>query len=148
MRALHILELSLPTGSCPYLYSDDGDATRFVADLLCSAPLGLPIAPGKYIEADEDEMVWIGNERNFRPRISSRKGAKDAKPETNYVLRITEELREVLYLDEAKLIVVDHPPGTEVHSTTKMLPGKSSSGFGKHELVTLRNRMRAAFGDK
>ena len=35
----------------------------------------------------------------------------------NYVLQITEELREVLYLDEAKLVVVDHPPGTEVHPT-------------------------------
>ena len=146
---LNILELSLPTGSCPYLYSDDGDTTGFVADLLCSAPLGLPVAPGKYVEADEDEIVWIGNERNFRPGIASRKDAKDAKPETNYVLRITEELREVLYLDEAKLVVVDHQPGTEVHSTTKMLPGRSSPGFGKHELVTLRNRiaLRSAIND-
>ena len=31
-----------------------------------------------------------------------------------YTVQITEELREVLYLDEAKLVVVDHPPGTEV----------------------------------
>ncbi len=146
---LNILELSLPTGSCPYLYSDDGDTTRFVADLLCSAPLGLPIAPGKYIEADEDEIVWVGNEKNFRPRIASRKNTRDVKLETNYVLRITEELREVLYLDEAKLLVIDHSPGTEVHSTTKMLPGKSTPGFGKHELVTLHNRMalRSAMND-
>lgn len=133
---LRILELSLPTGSCPYLYSDDGESTRFVADLLCSAPLGLPVAPGKYVESDEDEIVWIGHERNFRPRESRGQGSAP-----HYVLRITEELREVLYLDEAKLIVVDHPPGTEVHSTTKMLPGKNSPGFGKHELVTLRDRV-------
>jgi tetratricopeptide (TPR) repeat protein len=145
---LRILELSLPTGSCPYLYSDDGDTTHFVADLLCAAPLGLPVAPGKYIEADADEIVWVGNEKNFRPRMS-REEAKGAKPETNYVLRITEELREVLYLDEAKLIVVDHPAGAEVHSTSKMLPGKLSPGLGKHELVTLRNRipLRAAMND-
>jgi tetratricopeptide (TPR) repeat protein len=146
---LRVLELSLPTGSCPYLYSDDGDATRFVADLLCSSPLGLPVAPGKYVEADEDEIVWIGNEKNFRPGIASRKDAKGAKVFTNYVLRITEELREALYLDEAKLIAADHPPGTEVHSTSKMLAGKSSPGFGRHELVTLRDRipLRSAIND-
>ena len=145
---LRILELSLPTGSCPYLYSDDGDQTRFVSDLLCSAPLGLPVAPGKYIQADEDEIAWVGNEQNFRPKITSHQGT--TRTTSNFVLRITEELREVLYLDEAKLLVVDHPAGTEVHSTTKMLPGKSSSGFGKHELVTLHRglSLRAAVNDK
>ncbi|HWN94361.1 MAG TPA: FG-GAP-like repeat-containing protein, partial [Methylomirabilota bacterium] len=132
---LRILELSLPTGSCPYLYTWDGERFQFASDFLCSAPLGLPVAPGKYIEADEDEIVWLGNEQIFKPK-TSRNGAKE-----NYVLQMTEELREVLYLDEAKLLVVDHPAGTEVHSTTKLLPGKSSAGFGKHELVTLRNRL-------
>jgi tetratricopeptide (TPR) repeat protein len=144
---LHILELALPTGSCPYLYTWNGESFRFVSDFLCSAPLGLPIAPGKYIEADEDEIIWIGNENNFKPRNGlSRPGTK-AKNE--YLLQITEELREVLYLDEAKLLVVDHSAGTEVHSTSKMLPGRSSFGFGKHELVTLRNRipLRSASND-
>jgi hypothetical protein len=110
---LHLVELVLPTGSCPYLYACDGEDVRFVSDFLCSSPLGLPIVPGKYVEADEDEIVWLGNEKNFKPRIASRKDAKGAK-RTNYVVHLTEELREVLYLDEAKLIVVDHPPGTEV----------------------------------
>ena len=134
---LRIVELALPTGSCPYLYCWDGERTRFVSDVLCSAPLGLPVAPGHYIEADEDEILWVGHENNFQPK-PSRVGTQAG---SNYVLQLTEELREVLYLDEAKLIVVDHPPGTEVHSTTKMLPGKSSPGFGRHELVTLRNRV-------
>ena len=143
---LRIVELALPTGSCPYLYCWDGERTRFVSDVLCSAPLGVPVAPGRYVEADEDEIVWVGNEQNFKPKMS-REGAKTAKE--SYVLQITEELREVLYLDEAKLVVVDHLPGTEVYSTTKMLPGKTSPGFGRHELVTLRNRvaLRSAVND-
>jgi tetratricopeptide (TPR) repeat protein len=143
---LRIIELALPGGSCPYLYCSEGERTRFVSDFLCSAPLGLPVAPGIYVEADEDELVWIGNEANFKPK-TSREEAKGANGK--YVLQLTEELREVLYLDEAKLVVVDHPPGTEVHSTSKMLPGKSSAGFGKHELVTLRSRvpLRSAFNE-
>jgi tetratricopeptide (TPR) repeat protein len=181
---LRIIELALPTGSCPYLYCWDGERTRFVSDILCSAPLGLPIAPGTYVEADEDEIVRLGDERNFRPRlgaakprsadfqsavspISNRPRAETAEgmiagavvPSAitdtkesggHYVVQITEELREVLYLDEAKLIVVDHAPRTEVHPTTKMLPGKSSQGFGRHELMALHNRLplHVAFNDK
>ena len=136
---LRVLELKLPTGSCPYLYCSDGERTRFVSDVLCSAPLGLPVAPGKYIEADEDELAWLGSERNFRPR---------GEP-SRYVVQLTEELREVLYLDEAKLVVVDHPADTEVHSSGRMLPGKNSPGFGRHEPVLLGNRipLRSAKND-
>jgi hypothetical protein len=146
---LHILELALPTGSCPYLYSWNGENFRFVSDFLCAAPLGLPIAPGKYIKADEDEIVWLGNEKNLKPRRLADEDVKGTKAKTNYVVQITEELREVLYLDEAKLLVVDHPRGTEVHSTGKMLPDKSSAAFGKHKLVTLGNRipLRSAIND-
>lgn len=115
-------ELTLPTGSCPYLYAWDGTGFRFVTDLLGAAPAGLPISETRLIEADPDEYVWLGELR-----------ARNA----DYVLQITEELREVLYLDTAKLVVVDHPLGTEVHTTGKLLPGKP---FPPHELITLHNR--------
>jgi tetratricopeptide (TPR) repeat protein len=121
-RSLYVSELQLPTGSCPYLYACDGDETRFVTDLLGAAPLGLPVAEGKLIDADPDEYVWIGNETSFRPRAGS------------YTLQVTEELREVLYLDEAKLVIADHPRGTEVHPTSKLVPGKP---FPAHQLVVL-----------
>lgn len=140
---LRIIELALPTGSCPYLYTWDGERTRFVCDLLCSAPLGLPVAPGLYIEADEDEIVHVGSEGNFRPKSRTTGAGAD------YVLNITEELREVLYLDESKLLVVDHPAGTEVHTTEKMLARRPAGGFPKDEIVTLRNRapLRSAAND-
>lgn len=104
------LELTIQEGSCPYLYAWDGQRFRFVTDILGSAPIGLPLAPGRYIESDPEEFVWIGNESAFPARNG------------NYEIRITEELREVLYLDEAKLVVVDHEPGTEVHTTDKLRP--------------------------
>ena len=104
-------ELSLQEGSCPYLYAWDGERFRFVTDILGAAPLGLPVAEGRYVESDPEEFVWIGEEKTFPPRDGS------------YEVRITEELREVLYLDEAKLVVVDRTPDTEVHPTDKLLPG-------------------------
>ncbi len=118
-------EASIRDGSCPFLYAWDGTRFRFVTDLLGAAPMGLPVAEHRYVEADPEEYVWLGDEHGFPPRSGE------------YVLQITEELREVLYLDEAKLVVVDHAPGTEVHTTGKMVPGKP---FPKHEIVTLHNR--------
>ena len=129
-------EIDKPTGSCPYLYSWDGTGFRFVTDLLGAAPLGLRLSDTQFIAADPREYVRLGDERAFPARGGG------------HVVQITEELREVLYLDEAKLVVVDHPRGTEVHTTGKLVPGKP---FPPHELITLHRRQpllgRAAFGD-
>ncbi|MGA1238353.1 MAG: FG-GAP-like repeat-containing protein [Limisphaerales bacterium] len=121
--ALPLWELTLPEGSCPYLYAWDGTRFRFVTDLLGSAPLGLRVAENFFVEADPDEYVWLGNSSQLQPRNGA------------YELRITEELREVLYLDTAALVAVDHPPGTEVYTTGKMVPSKP---FPPHELITLK----------
>src|SRR5947199_9839444 len=103
-----------------FFFSSRRRHTRCLSDWssdVCSSDL-------RYIEADPQELVWIGNEQTFP--------AKDG----SYELQITEELREVLYLDEAKLAVVDHEPGTEVHSTDKLRPGKP---FPRGTLLTLHN---------
>ena len=120
-----LTELILPTGSCPYLYAWNGERHRFVTDLLGASPLGLPVADGVYIDADPDEIVWIGDETNFKPL------------DGRYRLQITEELREILYLDEAKLLAVDVPPGSEVHPTTKLRP---SGPFPPAGLAALAKR--------
>ncbi len=122
-QAFPMVELTVPAGSCPYLYAWDGKRFRFVTDILGASPLGLPVAKGRYIEADPEEFLALGDDKQFPP--------KDGK----YEVRITEELREVLYLDHAKLVVVDHPVGTVVHPTSKLRPGKP---FPPHELWTLQ----------
>ncbi len=122
-QTLALAELALPTGSCPYLYAWDGHEFRFVTDILGSSPLGLPVSESRYVEADPEELLALGNEQEFPP------------DQGKYQLRITEELREVLYLDNTKLLAVDHPSGTVVHPTSKMMPGRP---FPPHELWTLR----------
>ncbi len=97
-----------------------------IGTALGAAPIGLPVSDTRFVDADPFEYAHIGDESSFVPR------------DGRYVLQVTEELREVLYLDEAKLVIVDHPAGTEVHSTSKLVPGKP---FPKHELVTLHRRM-------
>ena len=116
-------ELTLPSGSCPYLYAWDGQRFKFVTDILGASPLGLPVSQTRYLEADPEEFLALGGEQQFP--------AKDGA----YEIRVTEELREVLYLDEARLVVVDHPAGTLVCPTSKLHPGRP---FPPHELWTLR----------
>lgn len=122
-QPLAMVELTVPTGSCPYLYVWDGEQFRFVTDILGAAPLGLPVAQGRYIETDPEEFLALGNDLTFPPKNGF------------YEIRITEELREVLYLDLAQLVVVDHPVGTVVHPTSKL---RARKPFPPHELWTLR----------
>lgn len=116
-------EPTLPSGSCPYLYVWDGSGFRFVSDILGAAPLGLPMNEKLFVAADPEELLALGDTTTFPPKDGT------------YEVRLTEELREVLYLDEAHLIAIDHPAGTIVHPTSKMLP---MPPFPQHELWTLR----------
>ncbi|HTI73022.1 MAG TPA: FG-GAP-like repeat-containing protein [Candidatus Limnocylindria bacterium] len=114
------------TGSCPYLYAWDGKQFRFVTDILSAAPLGLPAFEGVYIQDDPDEFVRLGDEAGLP--------LKDGK----LVLQVTEELREALYLDFARLVAVDHPPGLDVQSTSKLLPHPP---FARHGIQALTHRV-------
>ncbi|HZJ15464.1 MAG TPA: FG-GAP-like repeat-containing protein [Chthoniobacteraceae bacterium] len=120
-----IAELELPTGSCPNLYAWDGQRYRFITDILGAAPLGLPVNTDRLVEADTEELLRIGDDASIPPRSGA------------FSITVTSELREVLYLDEAKLLVVDHPPETVVHSTSKLRPG---GPFSEPELIALSNR--------
>lgn len=120
---LVIPERNVAAGSCPYLYAWDGTRFRFVTDLLGNSPLGLSLRRGEVLPADPDEMVFVGSEVTFKPRRGF------------YELEVTEELREVLYLDEAHLIAVDHPADVEVHATDKLGPPP----FPPSELWALRS---------
>ena len=93
-------------GSCPFLYTWNGEEYVFITDVLGITPLGLPMGPGMFVPPDHDEYVLVTGEQ-LRPR--------EDEDGLWYDLQFTEELREVTYLDEARLIVVDHPLGTEIY---------------------------------
>ena len=118
-----VVEPKLPSGSCPYLYAWDGHGFRFVTDILGAAPLGLPLTKSRLVPSNPEEMLALGNDETFPPHNGA------------YEVRVTDELREVLYLDEARLMAVDHPSGTIVYSTSKL---RASGPFPPPEIWTLR----------
>jgi tetratricopeptide (TPR) repeat protein len=88
-------------GSCPFLYTWNGTTYTFVSDVLGITPLGLPMAPGMLVPPDHDEYVLVRGDQ-----LVPRDGV--------YEIQLTEELREVTYLDHLRLDVVDHPEDVEV----------------------------------
>ena len=97
-----ITEHEMQFGSCPFLYADDGQRVVFVSDVLGGTPLGLPAKPGMFVPFRHEEYVLVRGDQ-----LGPRDGALE--------LHLTEELREVTYLDAARLIAVDHPAGTQVY---------------------------------
>jgi hypothetical protein len=118
-----VCEQQVLLGSCPYLYTWDGEKFTFVTDLLWAAPIGLQFAEGVLAPAREWEYLKVSGEQ-----LAPRDG--------EYVLQITEELWEAGYFDEVKLIAVDHPTDVEIFSNEKVGPAELA-GFKVH---TVRER--------
>ncbi|MFN0009984.1 MAG: FG-GAP-like repeat-containing protein [Planctomycetota bacterium] len=97
-----ITEYEAQFGSCPFLYSNDGEKVVFVSDVLGGTPLGLPAKPGVLVPFRHEEYVLVRGDQ-----LAPKDGVLE--------LHLTEELREVTYLDAARLIAVDHPAGTRIY---------------------------------
>ncbi len=94
-------------GSCPFLYAWTGERFDFVTDILGNAPLGLALAPGVYFPFNPREHVALD-------RLEPREGFLD--------LRLTEELRETIYIDRVELVAVDLPGGARALSANALRP--------------------------
>jgi hypothetical protein len=90
-------------GSCPFLFAYDGSGVHFVTDFMWSTPLGM------YINA-QDKGGFLQTTDWVKVR-----GDQLVPRHGYYDLRVTAELWETHYYDYMALIVVDHPPGTEVY---------------------------------
>ena len=88
-------------GSCPWLFTSDGEEVHFITDILWRSPLGLRI----------NALETAGVEQTLdRVRIPSDKiNAVDGV----YDVRITAELWESHFFDYVSLVAVDHPVGTD-----------------------------------
>ncbi len=94
------------SGSCPIIWTWNGEGFEYITDVLGVAPLGASSGDGEYFPVDHDEYIQIpGN--SLKPLNGK------------YEVRITEELSEVAYLDHVRLIAVDHPQTTAIYTNEK-----------------------------
>jgi tetratricopeptide (TPR) repeat protein len=94
------------SGSCPLIWTWNGEKFEYITDVLGVAPLGAASGEGNYFPVDHDEFIAIAGES-----LREENGKLQ--------VRITEELSEVSYLDQIQLIAVDHPASVEVFSNDK-----------------------------
>lgn len=95
------------SGSCPMIFTWNGREFEFITDVLGVAPLGASAGDGSYFPVDHDEVIQIDGD-SLVPHEDG-----------TYEIRITEELREIAYLDQIRLIAVDHPRAIEVVTNDK-----------------------------
>ena len=113
------------SGSCPMIWSWNGREFEYITDVLGVAPLGASAGDGHYFPVDHDEYIQIP--------------AKSLVPvDDEYRIRITEELSEVAYIDQLKLIAVDHPQSISVYTNDKF----KSPPFPEFRLYGVRKPIR------
>ncbi|HEX4231913.1 MAG TPA: tetratricopeptide repeat protein [Bryobacteraceae bacterium] len=103
---LVIPEAERLSGSCPMIFTWNGENYQFITDVLGVAPLGASASDGSYFPVDHDEYVQIP-------------GSALREHNGNYEVRVTEELHEVSYIDKIQLIAVDHPRQEEIFTNDK-----------------------------
>lgn len=106
-----IFEQQQLKGSCPYLYTWDGEKFVFATDCLWASPIGLQFAQGILAPAREWEYLKISRDQ-LQPKNDE------------YVLQMTEELWEAVYYDAVKLMAVDHPEEIDVFTNEKVGPAE------------------------
>ncbi len=98
---IKIEELDRKPSSCPYLYTWNGEKFEFITDFMGGGEMG-DWTGTEFSYPDPEEYVRIAPDK-LQP--------KDGR----YEIRVTNELEEVLFVDQLELVAIDHPSNTEVY---------------------------------
>ena len=116
-----VLEQQLLKGSCPFLYAWDGHGFSFATDVMWNSALGMPLGimtrEGGIMSASphaSQEYFHLPTGM-LRPR------------DGRYELRLTEELWETAYLDELRLLAVDHPDSVQLFLNERFVPAGAAA---------------------
>ena len=96
------LEIDRRGSSCPVLFAWDGKRYQFVADMIGSGVVGHWVGPGERNVPDPTEYVKVD-------------GALVRAKNGRLSFRFMEPMEEVVYLDQLRLLAVDHPGNVDVY---------------------------------
>ena len=88
--------------SCPLLFTWNGRGYEFITDAIGAGVIGHWVAPGETNVPDPDEYIKVDGRQLV---------AKDGR----FSLKFIEPMEEVNFLDQVRLVAVDHPRGSDVH---------------------------------
>jgi tetratricopeptide (TPR) repeat protein len=116
-RQQNYLEMDRRGSSCPTLFVWNGERYQLVADMLGAGVVGHWIGPGQrdiprpveYVKVDRN---MIREKENPRP-VSREDATRTGHPTLSF--RFMEPLEEAVYLDQTRLLAVDHPADVDVY---------------------------------
>jgi Tfp pilus assembly protein PilF len=102
-------ELDRRGSSCPVLFAWNGHDYEFIADMIGPGVVGHWIAPGERDVPDPDEYLKVS--------------ARSVRPRNNGLLsfRFMEPMEETVYLDQVRLVAVDHPAAIGVYPNERFV---------------------------
>lgn len=101
-KPLLVQESQRLASSCPLLYVWNGRRYVFLTDVLGTSPLGELAPDGSFVQPHPEEYI----------RLPENLPTKDGA----YTFKLTDELREVDFFDQLRLVAVDHPPSESIYA--------------------------------
>jgi tetratricopeptide (TPR) repeat protein len=109
-----LIEAQTLKGSCPFLYTWNGEKYVFAKDIIWRSALGMPLG------------IMGGNLKYAFPNASNdyiKISSDNLKPKNGkYSIQLTSELWETIYIDKIQLIAVDHPDSIAVFVPEQFTP--------------------------
>ncbi len=103
-------ELDRRGSSCPILFSWNGHEFEFIADMIGPGVVGHWVAPGERDVPDPDEYLKV-----------PAKSVVEKNGKLSF--RFMEPMEETVYLDQVRLLAVDHPENVEVNPNERFASG-------------------------
>ncbi len=109
-----LVEKQILKGSCAFIYTWNGRHYEFLTDIMWRSAIGMPLG------------IMGGSTAYASPEASREyvliRGESLKTRDSVYSLQLTEELWETAYVDELKLILVDHPESIDVYVDERFVP--------------------------
>ncbi|KPK87315.1 MAG: hypothetical protein AMS27_02750 [Bacteroides sp. SM23_62_1] len=107
-----LVEEQMLKGSCPFLYTWNGEEYMFVKDIMWKSALGMPLG----IMGEETAYASPDASVDYIKIPGEMLKVKYNK----YSIQVTCELWETIYMDKIELVVLDHPDSVEVFVDERM----------------------------
>ena len=117
-----LVEIDRRGSSCPVLFAWDGMQYLFVADMIGSGVFGHWVAPGQLNVPDPTEYLKL-------------EGITPAPKNGLLSFRFMEPMEETVYVDQLRLLAIDHPADIEVFPNERFL---SNPPFPDFKVITMR----------
>ena len=122
-KVQQVAELDRRGSSCPILFSWNGGEYEFIADMIGPGVVGHWVAPGERDVPDPTEYLKVP--------------AKSAQPRDGLLsFRFLEPMEETVYLDQVKLLAIDHPASYDIYPNERFAATPPFPEFG---VVATRN---------